>query len=319
MSMRSPSGFIRPGFDPLKNPDAPTIGTATEGAEELSVTFTAPAEVGGSAITSYLATARKTSDGTLTSVSGASSPIVVTGLTVGSAYTATVVAINSYGPSSASEASNSVTPAPPGPSVIGQAFGGGFYAGQISTTANSVATHYIIVGPKSSTDVLGKRWKTSNNATPGADSDIDGPQNTADMVADNTATVYEAAWFCNNLTVGGFTDWYMPAKNELEVCYYNLKPTTQANMALNSGINPNAVPAQASTYTTGTPATNPAQTSAAIFQSGGTEAFATVHYWTSTEYSNPAARKQTFGYGYQSTSYKYFTQNRVRGIRRVAV
>jgi hypothetical protein len=31
MSMRSPSGFIRPGFDPLKNPDAPTIGTATGG------------------------------------------------------------------------------------------------------------------------------------------------------------------------------------------------------------------------------------------------------------------------------------------------
>jgi hypothetical protein len=33
------------------------------------------------------------------------------------------------------------------PTTIGQAFGGGFYAGQISTTANSVATHYLIVGP----------------------------------------------------------------------------------------------------------------------------------------------------------------------------
>ena len=113
MSMRSPSGFIRPGFDPLKNPDAPTIGTATEGDAELSVTFTAPAEVGGSAITGYLATARKTSDGTLTGVSGASSPIVVTSLTNGSAYTAAVAAFNSYGPSAASAASNSVTPAAP--------------------------------------------------------------------------------------------------------------------------------------------------------------------------------------------------------------
>jgi hypothetical protein len=152
MSMRSPSGFIRPGFDPLKNPDAPTIGTATEGDAELSVTFTAPAEVGGSAITSYLATARKTSDGTLTGVSGASSPIVVTGLTNGDAYTATVAAINSYGPSAASEASNSVTPAVPGPSVIGQSFGGGFYAGQISTAGNRVADYYIIVGPVASAE-----------------------------------------------------------------------------------------------------------------------------------------------------------------------
>jgi hypothetical protein len=47
------------------------------------------------------------------------------------------------------------------------------------------------------------------------------------MVADGSATVYPSAHFCNNLTVGGFTDWYMPAKNELEVCYYNLKPTQQ--------------------------------------------------------------------------------------------
>jgi hypothetical protein len=168
MSMRSPSGFIRPGFDPLKNPDAPTIGTATEGDAELSVTFTAPAEVGGSAITSYLATARKTSDGTLTGVSGASSPIVVTGLTNGDAYTATVAAINSYGPSAASEASNSVTPAVPGPSVIGQSFGGGFYAGQISTAGNGVADYYLIVGPVASAYNSALKWKSTNSDTPGA-------------------------------------------------------------------------------------------------------------------------------------------------------
>jgi hypothetical protein len=33
------------------------------------------------------------------------------------------------------------------PTVIGQAFGGGFYAGDISTTANSVATHYLVLAP----------------------------------------------------------------------------------------------------------------------------------------------------------------------------
>jgi hypothetical protein len=314
MSMRSPSGFIRPGFDPLKNPDAPTIGTATGGDAELSVTFTAPAEVGGSAITSYLATARKTSDGTLTGVSGASSPIVVTGLTNGDAYTATVAAINSYGPSAASEASNSVTPAVPGPSVIGEAFGGGFYAGQIGV--NSVATHYIIVGPVASAQNSSIKWKNAGTATTGATSDIDGPQNTADIVADGSATVYPAGHFCNNLTIGGFSDWYMPARNELEICYYNLKPTTVAN-STSSGINPNAVPARASNYTTGTPA----QTSATDFQSTGAEDFTNGTYWSSTKATGGIvashAMYQSFPYGTQSAGYKP-NSYRVRAIRRIA-
>ena len=40
---------------------------------------------------------------------------------------------------------------------------------------------------------------------------------------------HPAAQFCEGLTIGGFSDWYMPARNELEICYYNLKPTTQNN------------------------------------------------------------------------------------------
>ena len=314
MSMRSPSGFIRPGFDPLKNPDAPTIGTATEGGGELSVTFTAPAEVGGGAITGYLATARKTSDGTLTSVSGASSPIVVTGLTNGSAYTATVAAINSYGPSAASEASNSVTPAVPGPSVIGQSFGGGFYAGQISTAGNGVADYYIIVGPVASAQSALK-WKNQNNTSGGTTSVINGPQNTAWMVADGSSTVYPSAHFCNNLTIGGFSDWYMPAKNELDVCYYNLKPSTTSNNTI-SGTNTNAVPSRGSNYTTGTPA----QTSAAAFvTSTGTEAFdAGSTYWASTQENSGRAFCVFFGNGYM-LYYPKANTLKTRAVRRVAV
>ncbi len=87
-------------------PGAPTIGTATAGNAQASVTFTAPASTGGPAITSYTVTS---SPGGITA-SGASSPIVVTGLTNGTAYTFTVKATTfTTGPSSA--ASNSVTPA----------------------------------------------------------------------------------------------------------------------------------------------------------------------------------------------------------------
>ena len=305
MSMRSPSGFIRPGFDPLKNPDAPTIGTATGGNALASVTFTAPSDVGGSAITAYSVVS--TPGGFVGT--GASSPVTVTGLTNGTAYTFKVFATNSYGPSAASAASNSATPVAP-PSVIGEAYGGGYYAGQIGV--GGVATHYIIVGPVASAQST-LQWKNAMTATTGADSDIDGPQNTADMVADGSATVYPAAHFCNDLSTAGQTDWHMPAKNELDVCYFNLKPTT-GNNNTSAGINPNAVPARASNYTSG----NPAQTSAAVFQSGGSEAFFTASYWSSTEFSAGYGLAQGTANGFQN-GYGKVGSYRVRAIRRIAV
>ena len=198
------------------------------------------------------------------------------------------------------------------PTVIGQAYGGGFYAGQIGVS--SVATHYLVVGPVASAENSSKQYKNANTATTGADSVIDGPQNTADIVADGNSTVYPAAHFCNDLVIGGFSDWYMPASNELEVCYFNLKPTTTSNNT-SSGINANAVPARASNYTAG----NPAQTSATDFKSTGAEDFATVGaYWSSTESSTVYAREQEFSSGGQYNNTKD-SARRVRAIRRVAV
>lgn len=308
MSMRYPAGFISAFYNPLENPNAPTIGTATAGNAQISVTFTAPSVVGGSPITSYIVTARRTSDGTTIGASGASSPIVVTGLANGGAYTATVVAVNSYGPSAASAASNSVTPE----LAIGDAFGGGFYAGQIGVSG--VATHYLVVGPVASAQNASIQWKNATTETPGADSDIDGPQNTADMVADGNSGVYPAAHFCNDLVIGGFSDWYMPSKNELEVCYFNLKPGT-ANNSTSFGINPNAVPERVSNYTTG----NPAQTSAAAFQTGGAEAFTTTDYWSSTEAIDVTrGLREYFVNGVQG-GFTKTNSIRVRAIRRVAV
>lgn len=199
------------------------------------------------------------------------------------------------------------------PTVIGQAYGGGFYAGQIGV--GGVATHYLVTGPVSSAQNASKQWKNANSAATGADSVIDGPQNTADMVAGGSPTVYPAAHFCDSLTVGGFNNWYMPSKNELEVCYYNLKPTTTNNQT-SSGINANAVPARASNYTTGTPA----QTSAAVFVTAtGTEAFGASLYWSSTENSSLDAWIQAFGYGAQYGDFYKNTSAGVRAVRRVAV
>jgi uncharacterized protein (TIGR02145 family) len=87
-------------------PDAPTSVIATAGYIQASVAFSAPVSNGGSAITGYTVTS---SPGSFTST-GASSPLVVTGLTAGTAYTFTVVATNVAGNSVASAASTSVTP-----------------------------------------------------------------------------------------------------------------------------------------------------------------------------------------------------------------
>jgi uncharacterized protein (TIGR02145 family) len=87
-------------------PGAPTIGTATAGNAQAIVTFTAPASNDGSAITGYTVTS---SPGGFTGT-GSESPITVTGLTNGTAYTFTVTATNANGTGQASSASNSVTP-----------------------------------------------------------------------------------------------------------------------------------------------------------------------------------------------------------------
>ena len=96
-------GFI--GQDGLNAPDQATDVAGTAGDEQVSVAFTAPSDVGASAITGFRAQVGGVG------TSGTSSPIVVTGLTNGTAYTANVWTINAFGTSAPSDASASFTPA----------------------------------------------------------------------------------------------------------------------------------------------------------------------------------------------------------------
>ena len=306
LSSSSARGFGQGGgVKVITRPDAPTIGTATAtGATTATVSFIAPTNNGGSAITSYTATS---SPGGITGTlnQAGSGTITVSGLSSATSYTFTVTATNAIGTSAASSASNSITTSP---NIIGQAFGGGYYAGQIGVS--SVATHYLIVGPVSSAEGNNKQWKNAQTSTAGTSSVIDGPANSTAM---NNGS-HPAAQFCKAVSAGGFSDWYMPAQNELEVCYYNLKPTTTANN--NSfGVNPNAVPARASNYNV-----DPAfQTSASDFQNTGAQDFSiSSSYWSSTEGSATGGRYINFNSGYQRTYNKELT-TQVRAVRRVAV
>lgn len=112
----------------LDIPDAPTIGTATAGAASASVAFTASTK--GGPITSYTVLS---SPGSVTAT-GTSSPINVTGLTEGTAYTFTVRANNATGSSEYSAASNSVTPTAYIPSY------------SLAATYNSSQTHTVSAG-----------------------------------------------------------------------------------------------------------------------------------------------------------------------------
>lgn len=130
-------------------PSAPTIGTATGGDASASVAFTPSTYIGKGTIT-YTATS---SPGGFTGTS-ASSPITVSGLSNGTAYTFTVVGTTNYGVSSvASAASNSITPA----SVSG------YYSIATATVTSGGAPSITFSSIPSSYTHLEIRWTARND------------------------------------------------------------------------------------------------------------------------------------------------------------
>jgi hypothetical protein len=193
---------------------------------------------------------------------------------------------------------------------VGDAYGGGFFAGQINVSGTK---YNLVVAPKSTGESSSKTWGVYGTTT-GVTSVINGPTNSASLAA--LGASYQAAKFCEDLNIGAYSDWYLPAKNELEVLYYFLKPSTDANDT-GSGSNANAVfpPEPVSTnYTSG----SPAQTSAGT--SWSTNSFTSgVNYWSSTEgsdYGAYVAWRQDFLIGGQTGGLKNANEF-VRAVRRV--
>lgn len=147
--------------------------------------------------------------------------------------------------------------------------GGGFYVGDLNG-------YRIICAPiEGQTTAM---WKTSLTSTVGADSLTDGYQNTTDMTASG-ASDHPAANFCRNLIIGGFTDWYLPSKNELNLLYQNKS----------------------------------------ALEAAGAGAFSSRdYYWSSSEYSTKHAWFQYFYNGTQTNFYKDHADY-VRAIRRVPI
>lgn len=154
------SAFVGPAGATV--PNAPTGVTATAGILSANVSWTAPAFNGGSAITGYTVTS---SPGGLTStVGGSTLSTTVSGLTAGTAYTFTVVAINAIPPTSApSSPSSAVTPTAPGQAIAP--------ASDITTTGWT------------SSDSAGVFATDIDEATPGSDTDyVSSPSNPSSSV-----------------------------------------------------------------------------------------------------------------------------------------
>ena len=201
-----------------------------------------------------------------------------------------------------------------------------------------MARFRVIVAPKSSGENAAVALKNANDAFPTACQTLtEGYASTEAMKSAGTSTVYPAAHWARGLNIGGKTDWYIPARDELELCWRNLKPVTNNNYvtadrptgqsfdykrdgsygdtANTHGTNNNSSPTGAA-YT----ASVPVQTAATPFRSGGAEAFefGSAYYWSSSECSASDAWFQYWHSsfpGYQVYSGKN-NAYRVRAVRR---
>ena len=194
----------------------------------------------------------------------------------------------------------------------------------------------IVLAPKATGDFAGIKYKIANTSAPVETQTLtNGPAATAAMIAAGDAATYPLAWIAKNLNdaaLNGYSDWYIPALDELELAWRNLKPITNnnyttrpnaeinylrdANYAQNPGFNgsnrhSNPV---GEAYT----ATVPAQTAVAAFATGGAEAFVADYYWSSSEFGPYNAWFQNFSPsypGWQSHTSK-FSAVRARAVRR---
>lgn len=187
--------------------------------------------------------------------------------------------------------------------AIGQAYGGGFVTG--ITRDPVTGQRFLNITAGAEHELVGK-WGEYGEKIEGADSFTDSRANTQAMAAAGS----ELAAKVLALSIEGFTDWAIPARDVQELQYRHFKPTTEENWAgARSGDNPNSEPVGL-LYSE----EDPAQTVHAAFQEGGAEAFRDTWYWSSSQRSAYLAFFMDFGDGLQYLTVK-LTELRVRPVR----
>ena len=200
-----------------------------------------------------------------------------------------------------------------------------------------MARYRIIVAPKATGETTGIAIKSTASALPNMSQTIaEGWASTNAMRDADTSAVYPAAHWARGLNIGGFTDWYIPARDELELCWRNLKPSTYNNYVASQtrysfnvhimgayadsypgtsdqGINLNSYPAS-DRYTSLTPA----QAESTLFQMGGQQSLSSNTYSSSSYHTGHGVYTQRFDNAYPG--YQGFEgTNMLRAVRRVIV
>ena len=191
--------------------------------------------------------------------------------------------------------------------AIGDPFMGGYYAGIIDTVDGNIIAgdssqtglRYALIMSPESLESAPLTYKNANTAAPVASrTRWNGLIASASMVG----ATYPAANYANELAYpnDGASPWYLPAMDELELLYRNFKPGNADNVvaaryasdfpgaAATQGENISSSP-QSSGYTTSVPA----QSTLALFQTGGAEALDRLYYFSSTENSSIKVWEQT--------------------------
>ncbi|MCV4287924.1 DUF1566 domain-containing protein [Pseudomonas capsici] len=179
--------------------------------------------------------------------------------------------------------------------AIGDAYGGGFVIGITRDTETGVRRLHITAGGGHE---LSGAWGKYGEKIAGADSFTDSRANTEAMAAAGS----EIAQKTLALSIGGFDDWAIPARDVQELQYRNFKPTTAENWQYGrSGDNPSSEPV-GKLYSE----ENPAQTAHEVFRYGGPEAFKGRAYCSSSQRSADYAFGMHFDGGYQENFTKSF-------------
>jgi hypothetical protein len=214
-----------------------------------------------------IAIATKTTDGTGTGTF----TNTLTGLAPATTYYVRAYATNAAGTAYGNEVSFTTT----NERYVGELFGGGIV---VSIWETDGVQHGLIA---SLTDLGMVPWTTSAYSGiaigTSAGSFDDGLANTNAIVAQAGAGTTYAAGLCKAYNAGGYTDWYLPARNELQQCY-NSRHTINTVL--------------------------------------GSNGFQSSYYWSSSERLHDIAWIQDFSNGVNYTGWKPSNDHAVRAVRR---